>query len=283
VEAAIASDAPILIVGGGDGTIRAVGARLAGTGRTMAILPLGTLNLLARDIGMPLDPLEAAAALGAATPYAIDVGEVNGQTFLCQSVLGITNTVGRARQRFRRKGGLYVVLRVVMTAIRALMRQRPLRLMVNAPGWERPWRLWTRAMSIVNNGYDEATGAMFHRPRLDSGELHIYVSRNFSIGWTARMMLAMALGIWKRSSDINILTGARFAVHSRRRRLVVFNDGEGSVLRTPLQYSIRPRALTLLSPAHHGQDTDAPVAAGELPPAGKKGALASGPKKPDPA
>ena len=248
VEAALATEAPLLIVGGGDGTVRSIGARLAGTERMMAVLPLGTLNLLARDLGMPLDPLEAAQALAQSQPRRIDVGEVNGEVFLCQSVIGLPNTVGRARQRFRRRGGLYVVLRVIMAAVRALLRQRPMRLMVNAPGWQRPWRLWTRAMSVVNNGYEEGTGLMFHRSRLDSGTLYLYVSRNFSVGWTAKMLLAMALGMWKRSSDIQILSGAAFAIHSRRRRLLVMNDGEAFILRTPLQYALRPRDLIVFAP-----------------------------------
>jgi len=248
LEAALATDAPVVIVGGGDGTVRSAATRLEGTDRVLGILPLGTLNLLARDLGIPLDPAEAAAALGRATPRAIDVGEVNGEIFLCQSVIGLPNTVGRARQRFRRRGGFYAVVRVILAAARALLRQRPMRLMVNAPGWDRPWRLWTRAMSIVNNGYEEGTGLMFHRSRLDGGSLHLYVSRKFSIGWTAKMLIAMALGRWKRSNDIHILTGPVFSIHSRRRRLLVMNDGEGAVLPTPLRYSIHPRAITVLSP-----------------------------------
>ncbi|MFH5924779.1 diacylglycerol/lipid kinase family protein [Roseomonas xinghualingensis] len=248
LEAALATDAPVVIVGGGDGTIRSAAARLARTDRVLGILPLGTLNLLARDLGIPLEPLAAAEALGRATPRAIDAGEVNGEIFLCQSVIGLPNMVGRARQRFRRRGGFYAVIRVVLAAIRALLHQRPMRLMVNAPGWERPWRLWTRAMSIVNNGYEEGTGLMFHRPRLDGGSLYLYVSRKFSVGWTAKMLIAMALGRWKRSSDIRILTGPAFSIHSRRRRLLVMNDGEGAVLSTPLQYAIHPRAITVLAP-----------------------------------
>ncbi|MBP0491606.1 diacylglycerol/lipid kinase family protein [Pararoseomonas indoligenes] len=247
LEAAIESDAPVILVGGGDGTIRSVAARLAGTDRILGVIPLGTLNLLARDLGFPLDPLAAAEALARAEPRPIDVGEVNGQVFLCQSVIGVPNTIGRTRQRFRRKGGFYAVLRAAMAVLRALLRQRPMRLMVNAPGWEKPWRLWTRAMSIVNNGYEEGTGLMFHRSRLDSSTLYLYVSRNFSIGWTAKMMIAMALGMWKRSSDIHILTSSAFAIHSRRKRLLVMNDGEGSILRTPLRYALRPRALNVLS------------------------------------
>lgn len=248
VEAAIATDAPIVIIGGGDGSIRSIGARLAGTDRVLGILPLGTLNLLARDLGIPLDPLEAAEVLGRSSPRAIDVGEVNGEVFLCQSVIGITNNVGRARQRFRRRGGFYATVRVVLAAIRALLRQRPRRLMVNAPGWNRPWRVWTRAMSVVNNGYEEGTGVMFHRPRLDGGALYLYVTRSFSLGWAAKMLIAMALGRWRQLGDIAILSSPAFTIYSRRHSMLTMNDGEAAVLRTPLRYSLRPRALTVLAP-----------------------------------
>lgn len=248
VEAAIATDAPVVIVGGGDGTIRSVAARLGESGKVLAVLPLGTLNLLARDLGMPLDPVEAALALGRATERRIDVGEVNGEVFLCQSVIGLPNTINRYRELHRREKTWRSLLKVFIAAFRTLLRQRPHRLMVNAPGWHKPWRIWTRALSVVNNDYEEGTGRMFHRPSLDGGALHLYVSRRFSIGWSAKMLLAMALGIWKRSREIEIVSGPAFTIRSRRRRLRVMNDGEACILETPLQYAIHPRALTVLAP-----------------------------------
>ena len=248
VEAAIATDAPIVIVGGGDGTIRSVAARLGESGKVLAVLPLGTLNLLARDLGMPLDPVEAALALGRATERRIDVGEVNGEVFLCQSVIGLPNTINRYRELHRREKTWRSLLKVFIAAFRTLLRQRPHRLMVNAPGWHKPWRIWTRALSVVNNDYEEGAGRMFHRPRLDGGALHLYVSRRFSVGWSAKMLLSMALGMWKRSREIEIVSGPAFTIRSRRKSLRVMNDGEPFILRTPLQYAIRPRALTVLAP-----------------------------------
>lgn len=248
VEAAIATDAPVVIVGGGDGTIRSVAARLGESGKVLAVLPLGTLNLLARDLGMPIDPVEAALALGRSTERSIDVGEVNGEVFLCQSVIGLPNHINRYRELHRREKSWRSLLKVFVAAARALLRQRPYRLMINAPGWHRPWRIWTRALSVVNNDYDEGTGRMFHRPRLDGGALHLYVSRRFSIGWSAKMLLSMALGMWKRSREIEIVSGPAFVIRSRRKRLRVMNDGEACILSTPLQYAMRPRALMVLAP-----------------------------------
>ncbi len=248
IEAAIATGAPVILVGGGDGTIRAVAALLAGTGRAMGVLPLGTLNLLARDLRLPLDPVAAARALARATPQPMDVGSVNGETFLCQSVVGIPNAIARLRERHRRERSWRSLLHVVVGAIRTLRRRRPYRLTVVAPGWRRPWRLWTRALSVVNNAYEEAPGAMFRRPVLDGGRLFLYVSRGFSVIWSLRMLARMALGRWRRDADIATLTEPAFTILSRRRHLRVMNDGEVSVLATPLRYETRPGALLMLVP-----------------------------------
>ncbi|MFC7552672.1 diacylglycerol kinase family protein [Pseudoroseomonas wenyumeiae] len=56
LEAALALRPEVVVVGGGDGSIRTAAARLAGGPVALAILPLGTLNLLARDMGVPLEP-----------------------------------------------------------------------------------------------------------------------------------------------------------------------------------------------------------------------------------
>jgi diacylglycerol kinase family enzyme len=66
------------------------------------------------------------------------------------------------------------------------------------------------------------------------------------------MLLAMALGFWKRLREVEILSGPAFTIHSRRKRLRVLNDGEPSILRTPLHYTLRPRALLVLAPPLEG-------------------------------
>ncbi|WP_376088563.1 diacylglycerol/lipid kinase family protein [Roseomonas sp. CCTCC AB2023176] len=248
IEAAIESGAPVVIVGGGDGTIRAVGAQLAGTGRTLGVIPVGTLNLLARDLRLPLEPLEAAQALGRATTRAIDVGMLNGEAFLCQSVIGAPNAIARFREQYRHQRTWRALLRVVFAFVRAMRRKRPYRLTVMAPGWRRPWRLWTRALSVVNNEYDEAPGAMFRRVTLDGGRLTLHVPRRFTMVWSVRMLLRMALGAWKRDADVAILSEPGFVILSRRPHLRVMNDGEVAVLDTPLRYEVRPRALNVLVP-----------------------------------
>src|SRR3954464_9990148 len=79
----------VVVAAGGDGTISAVAAALAGTNKTLGVLPIGTLNHFAKDLNIPLD-LEGAVRTiieGETTP--VDLGEVNGRVFINNSSLGL--------------------------------------------------------------------------------------------------------------------------------------------------------------------------------------------------
>lgn len=89
IAAAIAGDADVVVAAGGDGTITALAEAIIGSGKTLAMLPTGTANLLARDLGIPLDLDQAIAGLRDMVPHNIDVGEVNGRAFLHNVTIGL--------------------------------------------------------------------------------------------------------------------------------------------------------------------------------------------------
>lgn len=248
LDLAAADPAELVVVGGGDGTLRGAAQRLAGTGRTLGILPLGTLNLLAKDLGLPLDPEEAARVAAGGATREIDVGEVNGEVFTCQSVLGLPNHIGRHRQLHRRERTFLSRIRLWVALIRA-MGHPPLRLALLSPGDTRRRRVWALALSVVNNPYEEAPGRLFHRPRLDGGVLAVYRPRRFGLLWAVRMLAAMALGAWRNPAELEILHTPELTLRSRRSHLRVMNDGEMLVLETPLLYRSRPKALRVRVPA----------------------------------
>ncbi|WBV44105.1 diacylglycerol kinase family protein [Pseudoroseomonas cervicalis] len=266
LDAALAGGAPVLIVGGGDGTLRSAAARLAGTGVALGVLPLGTMNLLARDLGLPLAPEAAALALGQAEIRAIDLAEVNGEPFLCQSVIGLPNRIGQHRERLRGDLRLAARWRLGIAALRLFWRHPPLRLALRLEEGPRLRRVWTRALSVVNNAYEEAPGRLFHRPVLDGGTLTLHVARGFGLGWILRMLLAMAAGQWRRSDALLSWRAATLSIHSRNRHLRVMNDGEALLLATPLQYRIHPGALRVLAPRREAApDLARPPVPEELP------------------
>src|SRR5690348_14992332 len=73
---------PLLIVGGGDGTISAAASALAGTDTLLGILPFGTLNHFARDLDIPTDLDEAAKLIAAGKDRRVDIGEMNDRVFI---------------------------------------------------------------------------------------------------------------------------------------------------------------------------------------------------------
>lgn len=86
---ALSNGARAIVAGGGDGTIAAIASQLAGTKLALGVLPLGTLNHFAKDLGIPLKPEEAARNVCEGRVVRVDVGEVNGRVFINNSGLGL--------------------------------------------------------------------------------------------------------------------------------------------------------------------------------------------------
>ncbi len=248
LDRAMAAGADAVIVGGGDGSIAAAAQRLAGTETALGILPCGTMNLLAKDLRIPLDLDEAAATLARGEVRAIDVAEVNGHVFLCNSVIGLPAAIGRHRERHRGEGGIGARLRLAVAALRTMIGYPPLRLSIAVGEGARPRTVYARALMVANNAYAEGLGQLFTRARLDRGELVLYLAHRFGPWWAVRMLLAMALGAWRRSADLDERAATSFTIASRRRVLRVMNDGEGVLLAPPLRYAIRPQALKVILP-----------------------------------
>src|SRR3954469_22997747 len=86
---AVENGATIVAAGGGDGTISAVASALVGTDVALGVLPLGTLNHFAKDLGIPLKLEDAIQALFRGDTVKVDVAEINGKIFLNNSSLGL--------------------------------------------------------------------------------------------------------------------------------------------------------------------------------------------------
>jgi len=248
-----------VIVAGGDGTIACAAEMLADTGMPFGILPLGTMNLLARDIGVPIPLPDAIAALADGEVREIDVGEVNGRAFLCASMLGMATRLGVRRERSRGRMGPGALWRFWVASLRAMRRYPPMTVAIDRAG--RRHTLRTRALAVIDNDFAAAPGQPFARARLDGGTLALYVTHRMGILGTLGLAARMLAGRWHDSPGLHRFTETDFTIHSRRKMVRVMNDGETFLIEPPLRYRIRPKALKVIVPRA------APAPAAAAPPA----------------
>jgi diacylglycerol kinase family enzyme len=243
---ALRQDARLVAAGGGDGTINAVASVLVGSGVHFGVLPLGTLNHFAKDLGIPLELDEAVRNLATGTPREVDVGEVNGRIFLNNSSLGLYPDIVRDREQQQRRLGRGKWPAAVWAALGALRRYPflSMRLTVNGDTLARR----TPFVFIGNNRYTMQGLSIGERDRLDDGLLSLYVAQHPTRFGLLRFALDAVRGKLGSERDFDVLEAAEFEVDTHRHRLRVATDGEVTVMAPPLRYRVRPGALTVLVP-----------------------------------
>jgi diacylglycerol kinase family enzyme len=235
-----------VVVAGGDGSMACAAAVMAGRDTPLGLLPLGTMNLLAKDLGLPIDLDEAIAALKSGAARRIDVAEVNGHVFLISSMLGLPATMGEHREAQRGNGSLRGVARFVVGLGRHLWRYPRLAVTTIVDGAASRRRV--HMLVVVNNDFVEKPGKIIERGSVDAGELTLYVAPRLTSWRMARLAAGMAAGWWHRLPGLERRVVGELTIESDKQALRVMNDGEIRLIETPLRYAIRPRALAVIVP-----------------------------------
>jgi YegS/Rv2252/BmrU family lipid kinase len=236
----------LVVVGGGDGTISAAASALVGTETLLGILPLGTLNHFARDLGIPTKLDDAAKLIAERPQRRVDVAEMSGRIFINNSVIGLYPLLVLDRDSQRKRLGRRKAPAMIIASIRTLVRfgHQRLTLTVN----DREAQIDTPMLFVGNNEYRTDFAAAGQRESLDDGRLCILVMRKK----TRRGFIAAsvrALFNRSRADDMVRLDDAeRLRVASRKRLLAVSLDGEVVRAEPPLDYKIRKKALGVVAP-----------------------------------
>jgi diacylglycerol kinase family enzyme len=239
-----------IVAAGGDGTLNAVAARLVDSGTTMGILPLGTLNHFARDLGLPLELDAAVAVIACGHRRSVDVGEVNGEVFLNNASLGLYATMVAHRDHARRHMSLGKWPAMARATWAALRHPRSFDAIVEVDGTQRHWR--TPFLFVGNNAYTVQGPALGQRPRLDAGALSLYVLQprdRWGLIWFG---LRALLGRLSGPRDLEVLHARSLHVHGDTGPVRVARDGEVGELAMPLQFRSRPGALRVFVPDGDG-------------------------------
>lgn len=236
-----------VVAAGGDGTVSTIAGALAGTPMPLAVIPLGTLNHFAKDLGLPVDDITAAIrAIAAQHTRHVDVAELNGRVFINNSSIGLYPEVVLRRDVDRKQTGRGKWGAMLRAGIRVL-RLFPLLEVAIVTG-DRMVVTRTPFVFVGNNRYSLALGALGERPALDRGQLSLVLVRSTS---RLHMLWTMLRAIVQRASAVNDLEAhdlTETRVVTRRRVVRVALDGEVALMRPPLRYRTRPAALRVLAP-----------------------------------
>lgn len=242
---AAAGTAEVVVAGGGDGTISAAAAACAGGETALGVLPLGTMNLFARSLHIPLSADKAAEALAQGAIRRVDVARVNGRTFIHALSVGFHATLVEEREktptyrsRFEKMAGS---VRSWWLVIRA-----PRRLSLSIRTDHKTMERDTIGLVVSNNVL--GAGHLPYADRLDAGVLGLYVTTARTPTEIARVTAEAAVGLVSMSPLIEHLTSHAVDIAFPRRHMKATVDGELVRLSRPITVESVPGALKVLAP-----------------------------------
>lgn len=245
IEDAIAGRAAALVAGGGDGTLSSVASALVHTSTPLGVLPLGTLNHFAKDVGIPVDLDAAVAVLLAGHTTQVDVGEVNGRIFLNNASLGLYPRMVRLRQRHPARG-LFKWLVALWALFTTLARHPRVAVRIDLEGERMVAR--TPIVLVGNNAYAMSGFEAGTRATLRGGKLAVYVLKTGGRPRVMQLAWRLFTGQALRSGELDVHHVESATVELTPVAVPVAMDGEVFTLDTPLEFRIRQRALTVLVP-----------------------------------
>jgi YegS/Rv2252/BmrU family lipid kinase len=243
----IARKADVVIAAGGDGTVSSVAACLADSETRLGVLPVGTLNHFAKDIGIPTDLKAAVKVIADGNVIHVDAAKVNDRIFINNSSIGVYPAMVRIRDRFTRRG-IPKMFAMPLGAIGALWEFPNTSVRLTTPDG----RLSTRTpfVFVGNNEYELSGLELGTRTALHDGELQVCVVRKPSRAALLGTMLKTAVRGADAAPELEAITVRETVIETFRRNIHVAVDGEVVKLQSPLRYTICPGALRVIAPAN---------------------------------
>mgnify|MGYP000909212837 CR=1 FL=1 len=246
VKQAVDQRADLVIAAGGDGTVSGVASAMVNSGKPIGILPTGTGNVLARELGIPLNLEEALALLrGPNHVRILDAMQINGDYYVLNASIGISSEVIKeTRREEKRRFGM---LAYVWHAVRSILRSDMHRFDVRVDG--RSYRFSATEVMITNTN---PLGLPVMRNDLSidvgDGRLDLFILRARNIRDYINILVKILLGLpWKNDWTLRYLEIRESAEVRTKLPLPVQADGE-AIGHTPVVLSVVPGSLKIIVP-----------------------------------
>lgn len=234
--------APLVVVGGGDGTLGHAAGTLRQAGSALGILPLGTRNHLAAQLGIPFDLAEAAKIIAAGRRERIDLGQAGERVFVNNASLGLYTRLVRNREAL--KGPKWLTSLAAGWRVLRHLRHQTLHLTVDGEAQV----LRTPLLFIGNNRYSLEGGRVGERDSLTDGQLSLYAVAARTPLQLVAMALRTLVGKADPERDFAALREGKEARISGGSGMDVAFDGEVQRMTLPVDFAILPRALEVVVP-----------------------------------
>jgi diacylglycerol kinase family enzyme len=235
----------LFIAAGGDGTVHHVVQAVAQTSSILAVIPAGTYNHFARDLGIPLDWLEALEVALNGDNRQIDAARINDRFFINNVSLGLYPEMVARREEHGRdyprwKARLYALYRT-------MRKYRHVTLTVESAAQQETIR--THVFLVSNNSYDlERFGIEASREAMDEGKLSVYWLSHRSRWQLAKIVARYMAGRVREIPGFTSFRTTQMRVQASRPTLKVGIDGELFTLATPLSIASVPASVTVRVP-----------------------------------
>lgn len=235
-----------IVVGGGDGTLNAVLSDLISAQIPVGLLPLGTANDFAHNLGIP-DDVEAAVQIALrGREWPIDVGRVDGKPFLNVATIGLGPAVTKhLTSELKARLGFLSYPRALISAYRE---SKPFRVGVQADQ-RQEMRLRVIHLAIGNGRYYGGGAIVNHPARLDDGLLHLSALRPTPLWRLLLQAPLVGLGWHRPAPDSVAIAASAIRIETRHEKRI---SADGEILgSTPASFQVEPQALRVLVPPTH--------------------------------
>ncbi|MEZ2336327.1 diacylglycerol kinase family protein [Mucilaginibacter sp. RCC_168] len=231
----------LIAVYGGDGCVTEVAAALQGSNLPMAIIPGGTANVMAREFGVSLDPLEALRALPDGKIKKVDMGNVNGMPFLLRVNLGImADMVTGADRELKNKVGQ---LAYGVTAVKTAVTAEPVNYELNIDGEKVSAK--GVSLTITNSGH-MGVGDFALQPGISifDGKLDIILLKENNL--SSLLKIAGTTLLQQKSNVLEHWTAKKMTISMAKKQSFICDDKEMKAKQ--LKITIIPASLKMLIP-----------------------------------
>jgi diacylglycerol kinase (ATP) len=236
-----------ILVGGGDGTVSAVAHLVAQKEAILGVLPLGTGNAFARDLGLPLDLEGAVEVAAAGHTERVDLAQIGDRPFLNVATVGLSTLIARNLDKGLKR--TFGRMAYFVSLVRALRLIRPFAVRLCLDGREESFE--TMQVVIGNGRFHAGPFPVAPDAGLDTGYLSIYALASKSKSDFLKLALRLHSGTHVELEEVRSYCAKEGRLETAPSRDVTI-DGE-TCLKTPADFRVYPGALEVLTPRDEPQ------------------------------